>query len=153
MLRINSPGARSLIVTGVRRVCVVSGIRKVSGVRRMASTSCNSSAAPSSSAHQEMVEASDLPSARAASVSQLQLLQHSATHVRCPDGVLDLLVADAPLPQRRGEIESFVDQYSREQVRHSSRFPISAKKFCDFFGRDSKQKNPQKKCARVQLGT
>ena len=98
---------------------------------------------------QEMVEASDLPSARAASVSQLQLLQHSATHVRCPDGVLDLLVADAPLPQRRGEIESFVDQYSREQVRHSSRFPISAKKFCDFFGRDSKQKNPQKKCAAV----
>ena len=102
---------------------------------------------------QEMVataeEASDLPSARVLPSAATAAVATPTRPVRCPDGMLDLLVADAPLPQRRGEIESFVDQYSREQVRHSSRFPISAKKFCDFFGRDSKQKNPQKKCAAV----
>ena len=84
-----------------------------------------------------MPSARVLPSADAAAVAT------PTRPVRCPDGMLDLLVTDAPLPQTRGEIESAVDKYSREQVRHLSHSPISAKKFGDFFGRGSNQE----KCA------
>ena len=69
-----------------------------------------------------MPSAHALPSADAAAVAM------PTRPVHCPDGMLDLLVVDAPLPQTRGGMESAVDKYSREQVRHLSHTPISAKK-------------------------